>query len=171
MTDTEIKIAKNTSRGKGTTVFDNLGNIRAVVPRFVEQNVDKSSKILDFGAGKDCVISKNLISKGFNMTAYDLWCGEGDKLLDKNALSKKYNVVMMSNVLNVQSSPEMLNETINSVYEVLVKGGILFANLPNSPRKMGSNSSRYLNPIEDIFHTKINILSKKGSSFLFSIVK
>ena len=51
MTAQEMKIAKATSRSAGASAIKN-GTIRAVVPLFVERNVDKSKTILDFGAGK-----------------------------------------------------------------------------------------------------------------------
>ena len=44
MTSEEIRIAKATSRSAGESAIKN-GTIRAVVPLFVEKNVDKSKTI------------------------------------------------------------------------------------------------------------------------------
>ena len=82
MTTQEINIAKATSRSAGASAIKD-GKIRAIVPLWVEQNIDKNKIILDFGAGKGATSTKYLLSKGFDVTAYDLWIGNGDELLDK----------------------------------------------------------------------------------------
>ena len=114
MTTQEINIAKATSRSAGASAIKD-GKIRAIVPLWVEQNIDKNKIILDFGAGKGATSTKYLLSKGFDVTAYDLWIGNGDELLDKYALDRQYDVVFASNVLNVQSSLSMLNETLKQI--------------------------------------------------------
>lgn len=135
MTAQEIKIAKATSRSAGASVIKD-GKIRAVVPLWVESNVDKSKTILDFGAGKGATSTKYLLGKGFEATAYDLWCGDGDELLDKYALNRQYDIVFASNVLNVQSSRKMLFETLNQIKQVMNNNGEFICNYPQSPRKM-----------------------------------
>ena len=57
MTSEEIRTAKATSRSTGASAIKN-GTIRAVVPLFVEKNVDKNKTILDFGAGKGATGTK-----------------------------------------------------------------------------------------------------------------
>lgn len=136
MTAQEIKIAKATSRSAGASAINKNGTIRAVVPLFIEKNIDKSKTILDFGAGRGCTSTKYLLSKGFDVAAYDLWCGNGDELLDKYALDRQYDVVFASNVLNVQSSLSMLNETLKQIYDTVKYGGEFICNYPQSPRKM-----------------------------------
>ena len=135
MTAQEMKIAKATSRSAGASAIKD-GKIRAVVPLWVEDHVDKSKTILDFGAGKGATSTKYLLSKGFDVTAYDLWCGNGDAMLDKNALERKYDTVFASNVLNVQSSLLMLFETLKQISSVLTDDGEFICNYPVSPRKM-----------------------------------
>lgn len=135
MTAQEIKIAKATSRSAGASVIKD-GKIRAVVPLWVESNVDKSKTILDFGAGKGATSTKYLLSKGFDVVAYDLWVGNGDVLLDKFALNRRYDIVFASNVLNVQSSLLMLFETLNQIKQVMNNNGEFICNYPRSPRKM-----------------------------------
>lgn len=135
MTTQEINIAKATSRSAGASAIKD-GKIRAIVPLWVEQNIDKNKIILDFGAGKGATSTKYLLSKGFDVAAYDLWCGNGDELLDKYALDRQYDVVFASNVLNVQSSLSMLNETLKQIYDTVKDGGEFICNYPQSPRKM-----------------------------------
>ena len=133
----EIDIAKRTSRSSGASAINKDGTIRAVVPLWVEKNVDKSKSILDFGAGRWCTSTKYLKQKGFeNIIPYDLWCGDGDELLDAQALDRTYDVVFASNVLNVQSSLDMLHETLWQIWDALSYGGEFICNYPNSPRKM-----------------------------------
>ena len=135
MTAQEIKIAKATSRSAGASAIKD-GKIRAIVPLWVEQNIDKNKIILDFGAGKGATSTKYLLSKGFDVTAYDLWIGNGDELLDKFALNRQYDVVFASNVLNVQSSQSMLIETLSQIKDSMKDNGEFICNYPQTPRKM-----------------------------------
>lgn len=137
MNSREKQIAMQTSRGAGASVFNADGSIRAIVPRYVENNVEKCKKILDFGAGKCAVATKYLRQKGFNVTAYDFWADIGDEVLDSAALDHKYDVVFASNVINVQSSEEALYETLVDIYHALKDGGEFVCNYPSSPRKLG----------------------------------
>ena len=135
MTTQEINIAKATSRSAGASAIKD-GKIRAIVPLWVEKNIDKDKTILDFGAGKGATSTKYLLSKGFDVTAYDLWIGNGDELLDKYALDRQYDVVFASNVLNVQSSLSMLNETLKQIKDSMKDNGEFICNYPQTPRKM-----------------------------------
>ena len=135
MTAQEIKIAKATSRSAGASAIKD-GKIRAIVPLWVEKNIDKDKTILDFGAGKGATSTKYLLSKGFDVAAYDLWVGNGDELLDKFALNRKYDVVFASNVLNVQSSQSMLIETLSQIKDSMKDNGEFICNYPQTPRKM-----------------------------------
>lgn len=128
--DEEIKIANATSRSAGSV------SAKALVPRYVEANVDKKASILDFGAGKDAVHAKRLKDNGFeNIVAYDFGANSKDGLHDPKALSRKYDCVYASNVLNVQSSPQMMQTTLDSIANAVKPGGIFVGNFPESPRK------------------------------------
>lgn len=135
MTAQEIKIAKATSRSAGASAIKD-GKIRAIVPLWVEKNINKDKAILDFGAGKGATSTKYLLSKGFDVAAYDLWVGNGDELLDKFALNRQYDVVFASNVLNVQSSQSMLFETLSQIKDSMKDNGEFICNYPQTPRKM-----------------------------------
>ena len=118
MTTQEMDIAKRTSRSNGASAV-------------------KNKTILDFGAGRYCTSTKYLRQKGFdNVTPYDLWCGDGDELLDAQALYQSYDVVFASNVLNVQSSLDMFCETLWQIWDALNDGGEFICNYPSSPRKI-----------------------------------
>jgi hypothetical protein len=129
-TEDEISIANKTSRSSGSV------SGKALVPRYVEANIDKNASILDFGAGKDAVHSQRLKDNGFkNVTAYDFGSNVKDGLHDPGALSKRYDCVFASNVLNVQSSMGMLRSTLDSIRKAVKSGGIFVGNFPASPRK------------------------------------
>lgn len=143
-TDDEIRIANATSRTNGASAKNKDGSVRATVPRYVAQYINKEEKILDFGAGRDAVHTKWLREQGFDVTAYDFGDNLMEELHDKDALSRKYSVVFASNVLNVQSSMNMLQETLRQIYGSLEYGGKLVCNYPSSPRKMELLTARDL---------------------------
>ena len=135
-TEMEIKIANATSRSNGASAKNKDGSIRAIVPRYVAEHINKEDSVLDFGAGKGAVHTKWLREGGFDVTAYDFGenCIEG--LHDRNALQKQYDVVMASNVLNVCSSQHMLETTLSQISNSLEVGGVFICNYPASPRKL-----------------------------------
>ena len=151
MTIQEKNIAMRTSRSNGASAYNANGTIRAVVPIFVLNHIDKSKRILDFGAGKDMIHTKYLNQNGFNCTAYDLWFENESVLMDK------YDVVFASNVINVQSSIAMLNETLRQIYNALSNNGEFICNYPSSPRKMDDMS---VNDIANVIHHIFGVMPK-----------
>lgn len=132
----EIRIANSTSRSNGASAINKDGSIRAIVPKYVSEHINKEDSILDFGAGKGAVHTKWLREEGFNIIAYDFGDNIIEGLHDKNALQKQYKVIMASNVLNVQSSMQMMFTTLRQIYDSLEYGGKFVCNYPSSPRKM-----------------------------------
>lgn len=124
-----IRTANLTSRAAGA-----VGS-KAIVPRLVESTVPKEASILDYGAGKAAAHTQGLRGKGFNVTAHDFGENVVSGLHDPKALSKQYDHVYASNVLNTQSSKEMLGETLNEIHSAMKPGGSGTVNLPMSPRK------------------------------------
>lgn len=171
MTVEEKNIAMKTSRSSGASALNKDGTIRAVVPLFIEKNVDKSKTILDFGAGKGATSTKYLLSKGFDVAAYDLWVDEGDELLDKYALDRQYDVIFASNVLNVQSSLQMLCETLMQINSVLKYGGEFICNYPSTPRKMDLDTWTLKGIIEGVFGAQIELVGGTASVPIWKIRK
>ena len=108
-------------------------NHRAVTPKYIIASSDKKEKILDFGAGVKAYHSKQMFKMGFNITAYDFGENVTD-FHDEGALLRKYDTVFASNVLNIQSSTDMLNETLDQMWNAVKVGGRLVINYPTSPR-------------------------------------
>lgn len=135
-TNEEIRVANATSRTNGASARNKDGSIRAIVPKYIAEHINKNESVLDFGAGRDAVHTKWLRELGFDVTAWEFGDNFVDGLHDKSALSNKYNVIMASNVLNVQSSMTMLWETLRQINDSLEYGGKFVCNYPASPRKM-----------------------------------
>lgn len=156
-TEKEIKIANATSRSNGASAINSDGAIRAIVPNFIFKNIEKyrDKTILDFGAGKDAIHTKWLRDNGLNVTAYDFGenCIEG--IHDKNALNKRYDVIFASNVLNVQSSEEMMDATLCQIYKTLKKGGKFIFNYPASPRKLDMPEWELITLVGETFDRKV----------------
>jgi hypothetical protein len=172
MTVEEKNIAMKTSRSSGASALNKDGSIRAVVPLFIEKNVDKNKIILDFGAGKGATSTKYLLSKGFDVAAYDLWVNEGgDELLDKYALDRQYDVVFASNVLNVQSSLQMLCETLRQINSVLKYGGEFICNYPSTPRKMKLDAWTLKGIIEGVFDAQVELVGGTANVPIWRIRK
>ncbi len=127
----QISIANKTSRSAGA-----VGGKPTVVTKAVKEIADKNDSILDFGAGKGAKQSELLRESGFkNVTSHDFGANTFEGVHDVNALSRKYDVVQVSNVLNVQDDIAMLQGTLEQVAGVTKKKAIL--NYPSSPRKAG----------------------------------
>ena len=167
----EIKKANATSRTNGASAKNKDGSIRAIVPKYVAEHINKEDSILDFGAGKDALHTKWLREQGFDVTAYDFGdnCIEG--LHDKEALSKQYKVIMASNVLNVQSSRDMLFETLGQIHDSLEYGGKFVCNYPSSPRKMDFTASEMKYMLKCWFGVNIEKVGGSSSAPLWVIQK
>ena len=167
----EIKIANATSRSGGASAINKDGSIRAIVPRYVADHINKEDSLLDFGAGKGAMHTKWLREEGFNVVAYDFGdnCIEG--LHDKNALNKQYKVIMASNVLNVSSSLDMLFETLNQIEGSLEPGGEFICNYPSSPRKMILTANDLRDILQSIFKGRIERVGGTSSAPLWRIQK
>lgn len=167
----EIKIANATSRSGGASAINKDGSIRAIVPKYVAEHINKEDSVLDFGAGKGAVHTKWLREEGFNVTAYDFGenCIEG--LHDKNALQKQYKVIMASNVLNVNSSMSMLLETLRQIDNSLESGGEFICNYPASPRKMELTASDLKEILQSIFKGRIERVGGTSSAPLWKVQK
>lgn len=167
----EIKIANATSRSNGASAINKDGSIRAIVPKYVADNINKEDSVLDFGAGKGAVHTQWLREQGFNATAYDFGDNLIEGLHDKDALSKQYKVIMCSNVLNVQSSLSMMLETLNQINNSLEPGGQFICNYPASPRKIELTANDLKEIIQSIFKGRIERVGGASSAPLWKVQK
>lgn len=168
-TENEIKIANQTYRSKGSSVFDKDGNIRSVVALYVLENIDKKEKILDFGCGKEFIQGKFLNEKGFNVSGYDFGSNKPENGVE--LLKHGYSVIYASNVLNVQSSLDMLLTTLNQIYNSLESGGEFICNYPASPRKLLLAASDLREILQSIFKGRIERVGGTSSAPLWKVEK
>lgn len=167
----EIKIANATSRSGGASAINKDGSIRAIVPRYVAEHINKEGSLLDFGAGKGAVHTKWLKEQGFNATAYDFGDNVIEGVHDKDALSKQYKVIMASNVLNVQSSYVMLYETLCQINDSLESGGEFICNYPASPRKLDLTANEIKEILKFIFKGRVERVGGTSSAPLWKVQK
>ena len=167
----EIKIANATSRSNGASAINKDGSIRAIAPKYVAEHINKEDSLLDFGAGKSATHTKWLREQGFNVVAYDFGDNLIEGLHDKDALNKQYKVIMCSNVLNVQSSIEMLFKTLGQIDSSLKSGGEFICNYPASPRKMELTANDLKEILQSIFKGKIERVGGTPSAPLWKIQK
>lgn len=125
----EILLANRTARGAGA-----VGD-RAVVPLMVMRWALRGQTILDFGAGPQARHTLAMRALGLDATAHDIGANFDPALHDPSALSRTYDIVLASNVLSTAGSDAFLHRTLTETVEAVAPGGILFANLPASPRK------------------------------------
>lgn len=170
-TKDEIRIANATSRTNGASAKNKDGSVRAVVPRYVAQYINKEENLLDFGAGRDAVHTKWLRELGFEIVAYDFGDNVIEGLHDKDALNKKYSVIMASNVLNVQSSMNMLSGTLRQIYDSLEYGGKFVCNYPSSPRKMDLTANELAHMLHYVFGGGVERVGGSASAPLWIVHK
>lgn len=159
-TDEEIRVANKTSRSRGS-----IGP-NAIVPRWVRDNADKDDAILDFGAGKGARHTVRLREDGFNVVAHEFGANVQD-IHSPLALLRRYDVVYASNVLNVQSSREMLRTTLSFIAPIVEDDGIFVANYPAAPRKTKDLNGKELLEIVREFFQEIEVISGGSSKPLF----
>jgi hypothetical protein len=123
-----VKIANSTSRNSGAI------GAKAITPKYVAAVAQPHHKILDFGSGKDAAHAKTLRTKGFHVTAHEFGDNQNENH-DPEALTRQYDHVFASNVLNVQGSKEMMGHTLDQIHKATKKGGAFTGNFPESPRK------------------------------------
>ena len=113
----------------------------ATVPKFVQQIAKTGDRILDFGAGLPDSNGKlphveALRKKGHEVTAYDFGANVDPAVHDAKALSKRYDIVYGSNVMNVQATPSAFKTTLNQMIDATSrKGGQLVVNMPPEARR------------------------------------
>lgn len=150
-TKDEIEIANKTSR---TSKKPGAVGSNPVILKFVEKYASFDDLILDFGAGKYPLHTFRLREKGYNIISHEFGNNFNSLYHDKNALNYKYDIIYASNVLNVQSSLKMLNETLTTIYNLMKNNSIFIANYPDSPRKMDINYNDFKKILEKYFNVE-----------------
>jgi len=136
-TPEQMAVANATSRARGAI------GAKAITPRYVQTVAQPHHEILDFGAGRDAIHAQTLKKIGLNVTAHEFGSNISG-VHDPEALNRQYDIVYASNVLNTQSSPEMLKTTLDNIHRTIKRGGSFIGNLPASPRKFPELNAKLL---------------------------
>lgn len=127
----EVKIANDTSRSRGAV------GANAITPKYVAQTATPNETILDYGAGKDAMHTQSLQEQGLNVTAHEIGENYTPGVHDPSALTKQYDTVYASNVLNVAPSAQFLNGQLSEISQSTADNGRAVFNYPATPRKAG----------------------------------
>jgi len=145
---TYVKTVNATARSAGAV------GARALVPRKVRELPAleaKSVTILDYGSGPKALHTLGLRNDGYdNVTAHELG-GNLTSVHDPEALTRKYHVVMASNVLNVQPTRKDLVHVLCELRAATAGGGMCVVNFPESPRKNGVSVNELASLLEWLF--------------------
>jgi hypothetical protein len=142
------------------------------VPRVVGEMAKPGMTILDFGAGKEAIHVHMLRAKGLDVTAYDFGANVRLGLHDPDALSRQYDLVYASNVLNVQSSLEMLHGTVAQIAGATKDEGHVVVNLPREPRKCADVTVTLLRHIlEEHGLSSLQLVGGNGGAPVFLAIK
>jgi 2-polyprenyl-3-methyl-5-hydroxy-6-metoxy-1,4-benzoquinol methylase len=145
--DQEYTIFVNKSYSKQ---FSKNQYIVKVLPNYI----NCEDTILDFGAGTDTFGAKTLHEKGYNVTSWDIGKNTVPGNHSVDALDKKYDVIVCSNVLNIQPSEKDVVNLLSLLSNLLDIGGRLFCNFPRKPRYNGYTTKRLETTLQMLFVVK-----------------
>lgn len=147
-------------------------------------DIPRTARILDFGAGKHALQTRTLRAQFPRIIAYDLpeviTKSEVASLFDGNALQHTHNVIVASNVLNVQPSQAMLARTLNDIYCHMKAGTTLFTNVPRAPLKYPLPYAEFVEKVEKMLGHRFGeanvqrikeVCGKPTTSTLFAVTK
>jgi SAM-dependent methyltransferase len=127
-------------------------NALGVAYQWVISECNPGTTVLDFGCGYGQA-QEPLLLAGFNWYGYDLQPRAGYKLAD--IVNYRYDIVVLSNVVNVQPTLIYLHNTIQAAAQAVADGGILVWNHPAKPRKMDyMNLQDMVEFAEQLLHTQ-----------------
>lgn len=153
--------------------------ITDIVLTFTKLISTSAATILDFEAGKGAERTLKLRDAGFNCTAYETGENFVKGLHSKSALKKKYDTVMLSNVLNTKDSIEEVAKVLISIKSVMLPKAMLILNLPDLPLgKAWSDlkpwAERYIRLqtiITEIFGADSSVLLRQEKGILMVVTK
>lgn len=126
------------------------------VTKYLKNNPD--AKVLDFGAGKNPFLAKHFKKMGFAIDAHEL--AQNNNKEHDDVAGEKYDLVIASNVLNIQQTLSNLRKTLNQIFKFTKKDGMLFATVPDQPNEnlftIGKFKGEMLKKFAKVVCTKIN---------------
>ena len=130
------KFVNKTYRHKGA-----VGKL-AVTPKLVAKIANLDDKILDFGAGTQAMHAHMLRAMGYKVDAFEIGFNWRYGVHLHKPAPNTYRWVYLSNVLNVQPSPEKLEMVVRRAAGFLADDGVMVANYPRTPRHCGLDGKK-----------------------------
>jgi len=111
------------------------------VSNYIRDHMQEGS-ILDFGCGKHCMQVISFRDLGRDVDGYDLWWDKVAPPLEglyspKSPPPRKYDIVALSNVINIQDNVRDLTETLLEAKSFVKKKGKMILGYPPDPRYLG----------------------------------
>jgi len=108
----------------------------------VEDIINKEKDtVLDFGSGAARYWQNKLAKQGYVIESHDL-------SIPNNISLNYFDVILVSNVLNVQETKDQLHDTLKKIVSFGKSGTRIVWNYPSSPRKLkGLTESSLLNQL------------------------
>ena len=118
---------------KTTRAAGAVGRFPLVYRMFRERFKRTDIKVLDYGSGVDVPHARELEREGWTVEAMDL--GLPEWINDVARERGPFDVVLCSNVLNVQPNLALVISVLYDLRSLIAEGGTLIINYPASPRK------------------------------------
>lgn len=114
---------------------------RQALPKFIiGLGWPRESVVLDYGAGTDAYGTRILKTYFDEVVTYDIGNNRDAGIHQVDALeSRYYDIIMMSNVINIQPCIDDVVSVLYEVKDCLGYRGRMYCNLPKSPRKSDIN--------------------------------
>jgi cyclopropane fatty-acyl-phospholipid synthase-like methyltransferase len=122
--------------------------------------------VLDFGAGWKAIHTAAMRALGVQVTAWDVGRNFDPYVHADNALTREYDVVMASNVINTHATPHALASTLRHMSLATKPDGVCVCNYPASPRKGEWTNAQMLEWLRDYFWS-VEVKSCKGTVVFF----
>lgn len=138
------KVAISTSRSKGAVgrnplVYRKFRELLEAYPAL------KDLEILDFGAGKDAKHAYALKEEGCSkIRAFDFQENCNTNLHFSQLGLQEFDVILLSNVLNVQRGSVMLENTLDQVADACRLNALLVCNYPATPRYYAAMTNKIM---------------------------
>lgn len=139
----EVLAANRTARASGA-----VGS-KAITPRYISETVTPNETVLNFGAGKPGKGGVYGHSETIRQAQPSATVREYD--FGQNAVGaiEPSDTVFASNVLNVQSGPDMMRDTLNQIKGAAGRRAVF--NLPQSPNKHGMKPEEVESLVTEVF--------------------
>jgi hypothetical protein len=132
-TEEQLAELQKTARRGGA-----VGVKPTAVTRWTEKLAYKGLRILDYGSGQKQIQTRHLRSLKLDVTPYDF-------NLNPDALNEEWDIIMVSNVINIQPDMKTLRGVFKEVGELLrAYSSFALFNYPKSPRKIATLDDKKL---------------------------